>query len=168
VEDSLKTEEVEDLYARYGFLLLRRCRMILKDSAQADDALQEAFVKIMRSGAAVRQTDRPLGWLYRVADRCCFDVLRKRRRSVEASSDEDIGATAHPGVAIEVRDAVLQLLGSMDDQEMQIALLLFVDGMSQGEIAEDIGLSRVTVNKKVAAIRARAERFLGRAQPETP
>ena len=35
---------------------------------------------------------------------------------------------------------------------MRIALLLFVDGMSQAEIAEEIGLSRVTVNKKIQVI----------------
>ncbi len=46
---------------------------------------------------------------------------------------------------------------------MRIALLLFVDGMSQGEIADEVGVSRVTVNKKVQAIRARADALLGHA-----
>ena len=55
----LRTEEVEALYEKYGFFLLRRCRMILRDTSLADDAMQEAFVKVMRSGAAVRTADRP-------------------------------------------------------------------------------------------------------------
>ena len=158
--EKLTNEELAELYRRYGFLLRRRCRTLLRDDAAADDALQEAFVKIMRGGAAVRQADEPLRWMYRVVDHCCFDALRRRRRSVETPADNE-GATVHPAIQIELRDAVQRLLGTLDRQEMLIAVLLFMDGMSQGEIAEEVGLSRVTVNRKVQAIRAQAEAWLG-------
>jgi RNA polymerase sigma factor (sigma-70 family) len=113
----------------------------------------------MGSGAAVRAAEEPLRWLYTVVDRCCFDVLRRRRRSpVTLAPDE--GAGRHPGVEIELRDAVLRLLGALDEDQMRIAVLLFVDGMSQGEIADEVGVSRVTVNKRIQSIRARAEAWL--------
>jgi RNA polymerase sigma-70 factor (ECF subfamily) len=162
VGSPLSPEEVASLYAKYGFFLLRRGRMILRDAALADDAVQEAFVNVLRSGSAIREADEPLRWLYRVVDRCCFDALRKRRRRAESPSDDD-AAGAHPSADIEMRDSVLRLLDTLDEKEMRIALLLFVDGLSQGEIAEEVGLSRVTVNKKIQAIRARAEECLGRA-----
>jgi RNA polymerase sigma-70 factor (ECF subfamily) len=161
---SLNPEEAALLYEKYGFFLLRRCRTLLGDAASADDALQQAFEQILRSGGAVKQASEPLRWLYRVVDRCCFDVLRRRRRSIESSGgDDEPGETAHPAVDIEARDAVLKLLGTMSGQEMQIAVLLFVDGMSQGEIADEVGVSRVTVNKKIQALRARAQQYSGRA-----
>lgn len=159
MDAALTTEEVSSLYERYGFFLLRRCRALLRDPALADDALQEAFVKVMRAGAAVRTADEPLRWLYRVVDHCCFDALRKRRRSLETPSPDE-GESVHPAIQIELRDAVRRLLGVLDEQEMRIAVLLFMDGLSQGEIAEEIGVSRVTVNKKVHAIRARADAWL--------
>jgi RNA polymerase sigma factor (sigma-70 family) len=155
----LSTDEVAALYQRYGYFVLRRCRAILRDPAPADDALQEAFVKVLRSGAAVRTAEEPLRWLYRVADRCCFDVLRRRRRSPETLAPDE-GHSKHPGVDIEIRDAVLRMLGTLDEDEMRIAVLLVVDGMSQGEIAAEVGVSRVTVNKRVQSIRARAEAWL--------
>jgi RNA polymerase sigma factor (sigma-70 family) len=156
--------ELSALYAKYGFFLRSRCRKILRDHALADDVLQEAFVKIMRNGEGLRGVSEPLRWLYRVVDRCCFDALRKRRRSVESPSEGAADAAPHPGVDVELRDAVLRLLAALDEDEMRIALLLFVDGMSQGEIAEEVGVSRVTVNKRVQAIRARAEAWLGRGR----
>lgn len=159
----LSPEEAALLYEKYGFFLLRRCRTLLRDAAYADDALQQAFEQLLRSGGAVKQASEPLRWLYRVVDRCCFDVLRRRRRSIESPRSDELGETAHPAVGIEARDAVLKLLGTMTEQEMQIAVLLFVDGMSQGEIAAEVGVSRVTVNKKIHALRVRAEQYSGRA-----
>jgi len=169
VDRSLHQADVSKLYAKYGFFLRRRCRTILRNDALADDALQEAFVKVLRSEGALEKVDEPLRWLYRVVDRCCFDALRKKRRSVESPLEDDdrspTMASAHPSVDIEMRDAVLRLLATLSEDEMRIALLLFVDGMSQGEIADEMSLSRVTINKKVQAIRARAEMWLGKALP---
>ena len=144
------------LYEKYAFFLLRRCRVLLREASAADDAFQQAFEKILRSGGAVRAADQPLRWLYRVVDRCCFDMLRARRRWPQSPIDDEMASEArHPAIEIEVRDAVLRLLATMNEQEQRISVLLFVDGMSQGEIAEELGLSRVTVNKKVQALRAR-------------
>jgi len=169
VDRSLHQADVSKLCAKYGFFLRRRCRTILRNDALADDALQEAFVKVLRSEGALEKVDEPLRWLYRVVDRCCFDALRKKRRSVESPLEDDdrspTMASAHPSVDIEMRDAVLRLLATLSEDEMRIALLLFVDGMSQGEIADEMSLSRVTINKKVQAIRARAEMWLGKARP---
>ncbi|HEY8091533.1 MAG TPA: sigma-70 family RNA polymerase sigma factor [Polyangiaceae bacterium] len=161
--DLLSPADAARLYERYGFFLLRRCRTILRDGAAAEDALQQAFERILRGGGAVLHADEPLRWLYRVVDRCCFDVLRGRRRSIESAHGDEVGETAHPGVDIEARDAALKLLATMSEDEMRIAVLLFVDGMSQGEIADEVGLSRVTVNKKIQALRARAGQYLERA-----
>jgi RNA polymerase sigma-70 factor (ECF subfamily) len=133
--------------------------MILRDPVLADDVLQEAFVKVLRNTESLRAADEPLRWLYRVVDHSCFDALRKRRRAVESPSEVE-GTSAHPSTTIEVRDAVLRLLGTLAEDEMRIAMLLFVDGLSQGEIAEEVGVSRVTVNKKLQAIRARADEWL--------
>jgi RNA polymerase sigma-70 factor (ECF subfamily) len=161
LDRSLGSEEVAALYAKYGFFLRRRCRTILRDDALADDALQEAFVKVMRAGSSIREAEEPLRWLYRVVDHCCFDALRKRRRAAETPENHE-GSSAHPSVGLELRDAVLRLIGTFDEKQMRIAMLLFVDGLSQGEIAEEVGVSRVTVNKRIQAIRAGAEVWLGR------
>lgn len=157
VQDALTPQEASVLYEKYGFFLLRRCRVLLREPSAADDAFQQSFEKILRNGGAVRDADQPLRWLYRVVDRCCLDMLRKRKRWPQSPIDDEVAAGArHPAIEIEVRDAVLRLLSTMNEQEQRIAVLLFVDGMSQSEIAEELGVSRVTVNKKVQALRARA------------
>ena len=157
MQESLTPSEASHLYDRYGFFLLRRCRSILREASAADDALQLVFEKLLRNGGGVRDADQPLRWLYRVVDRCCFDMLRSRRRRLESPLDVDTMTGGHPAVDIEIRDAALGLLSTMSEQEQQMTVFLFVDGMSQGEIAEELGISRVTVNKRMQALRARAK-----------
>jgi RNA polymerase sigma factor (sigma-70 family) len=69
---------------------------------------------------------------------------------------EGAAGAVHPAIDVEARDTVMALLSALDEDEQRMAVLLYVDGMSQGEIAAELGVSRVTVNKRVQALRARA------------
>jgi RNA polymerase sigma-70 factor (ECF subfamily) len=158
--------EVTDLYRRYGYFVRRRCALLVRDPQMADDAMHEAFIRLLTSGAPLRDATSPLAWIHRVVDQCCFDQLRrgKRLRGAEPLTGENDPAGAHPGVAIEIRDAVLGFLRALDDREQRIAVMVFVDGMTQGDVATEVGLSRITVNKIVQTLRDRAERTLGGGQ----
>ncbi len=157
----LSNAEVAEVYRVYGALVLRRCRLVLRDAALADDALQEVFVKVMRYGAELRTVDAPLRWLYRVADRCCFDLLAKAKRRRESELDVDL-AGAHPEAGLVSRQVWRGLLAKLNDADRQLAVLAFVDELSQGEIADEIGCSRQTVNKRLGLIRERLQKLGGR------
>lgn len=158
VADGLSNAEVSQVYRTYGHLILRRCRVVLRDDALADDALQEVFVKVMRYGTELRTVEKKLRWLYRVSDRVCFDLIAKRKRQPDPREIPDL-PTPPPGPPIEARDAVLRFLDRLKGKDLQIAVLAWVDGMSQGEIADETGWSRQTINKKMKRIRDRAEVF---------
>ncbi len=152
-------EEVAQAYRRYGALVLRRCRRILRDDAAGDDALQEVFVRLMRYGRAFQKADSKVLWLYRVADRCCFDLLARRGSRVEAPLSEaaqDLVPAGGGAQAIEDRDVVLRYLAHFDDRLKQIAVLHYLDEMTQEEIAAATGWSRQTIFKKLAVLRERA------------
>jgi len=157
--DGLSNAEVADIFRRHGHLLLRRCRFLMRDPAAAEDVLQEVFVKIMRHGAAYRVADSKLRWLYRVADNCCFDALKKRRdRPPPLALAEDLEPRTHP--AIDERLRVARALDHLPDRERQVAVLAFVDGLTQDQIATEIGWSRQTINRKLKEIRDRLGRWL--------
>lgn len=156
----LSSEEVRALYVRYGYFLRRRCRVLLRDEALADDAVQNTCMSLLRGGAELRAAGEPLAYLYRAADRACFDLLRTRKRKPLHGAELDTLDTspvgAAPGGDAWMMHAMHALLAELDDDERTLAILAFVDGFDQGEIAERIGVSRVTVNKRVAALRERA------------
>jgi RNA polymerase sigma factor (sigma-70 family) len=150
----LSAEEVSDVVRRYGALLERRCRLFMRDRSQAQDALQELFTMLLRRGEAFREANAKYRWLCRAADRTCLDQLRRSKRSRSSLALEDIDPVGPaPGVDPAARYAVLHALSELEEAEQALAIMLFVDGMSQGEAADELGVSRVTVNKRAQKIK---------------
>ena len=85
---ALVESELREIQKTYAHLMLRRCRVILRNDATADDAMQDVFVKLMRFGGEFRAAQAKLRWLYRVVDRVCFDHITRQRNRRE--SDDDI------------------------------------------------------------------------------
>jgi RNA polymerase sigma factor (sigma-70 family) len=155
---------VTEAFERYGHLVLRRCRRILRDRALAEDAMQETFYRLWRYGAAFPAAESKLAWLWRVADHCCFDALSKRQnaeRVAEAWMLSGANSPAAPGAdaAFEDRQAALRMLSRFAPRVRQVAVLHYVGELSQEEIADATGWSRQTVNKKLAVLRERARRL---------
>ena len=77
------------LYARLAPRLLGYLRRMTRDTALAEDLLQQSFLKMHRArGAFVRGSD-PVPWLYAIAHRTFLDEARRRKRSrVEVGRDE--------------------------------------------------------------------------------
>ena len=152
----LSATEVSDVYRRYGALLSRRCRVLLRDTAQADDAVQELLAVLLRRGEGLRAADSPYRWLCRAADRACIDLMRRGRHLRMATDIDELDAVGvAPGMDPEARCAVVESLEKLDDDEQVLAIMLFVDGLTQGEAAVELGVSRVTVNKRAQEIRTR-------------
>ncbi len=145
--------DLEQLYALYGFAVRRRCERLLGSRTEADDALHEVFVRVHRYGASFRG-EAPLPWLYRIADRYCFEVLQRRRR---AATPEEADRTlreredglAGPESPERVR-LVAQVLAACREPVREVAVLYYVDEMTQDEVAAAARCSRKTVKERLA------------------
>lgn len=155
----LSDAEVRELYVRYGHLVLRRSRLVLRDPQLAEDALQTVFLKALKHGASIRTASSQLAWLYRSVDHCCFDIMRARRRNL--SSAEHNASWYAPAQVSEApiaeRSLVERLWARLGARERYLAVLVYRDGLTQGEASRFLGWSRQTVNKKINAIREVAQ-----------
>lgn len=159
--EALNRREIADIYNTYGSLMRRRCRIVLKDDALGDDAFQDAFVNLIKYGKNFRQAEAKLRWLYRLCDRCCFALIEKRKKGKAREEKYIDPVPSAPSGRIEDRDAVLKILSSLDEKAKAVAVLAYVDGLSQGEIGRTLGWSRQTINKKLRQIREAAGQLLG-------
>ena len=157
-------DELAGIYDRYGHLVLRRCLWILRDASSADDALQEVFLRLWRYGDAFRAAEAKVPWLHRVAERCCFDLLARRRSRLE-SPIEDLAGEAETEVverSVEDRDLIHKLLGRVDDETKQMVVLYYLDELSYEEVGAVMGLTRQTVSTRLRVLRERALKFRAR------
>lgn len=160
-------DELADAYRRFGPLVLRRCRSILRDPATAEDALQNAFMRLWRYESSFAAAESKLGWLYRVADRCCFDLLARQRTRRETALD--LSPEAHTsGDPVADRELVLHFLSRFDERTQQVAVLHYLDGLPQEEIARATGWSRQTIFKKLTLLRDSAARLRADLQEGVP
>jgi RNA polymerase sigma-70 factor, ECF subfamily len=155
----LPKHEVAELYRRTGVLVLRRCLLILTEKAEAEDVLQEVFIRLMRYGTFSKADQVPLAWLYRTAERCCFDRLRKLKREPAGIPEDLLLTTPGGGAQHEAAELVLRFFHKMDDKLRQVALMHYLDGLPQEQIAAQTGWSRRTVGKKIKKLRQRAQRL---------
>jgi RNA polymerase sigma factor (sigma-70 family) len=162
-------EELARLYSEHGYLVLRRCMAYLGDVSRAQDALQEVFVRALRSADGFRGDASARTWLCRIADHLCIDLLRRERRSpfvalpagegAEAARDAELASALLSDDGDALRTA-RSLMNALDGQSQRLAVLCFIDELTQEEIAAELGLSRRTVGKRIKALRERARNLL--------
>jgi len=148
--------DVEGLYRRYGDLVLGRCRTILGNDADAQEACQEVFLRLFRYADQFRGEASPTTYLFKITTSTCLNRLRTRRRRPEEPT-EDFGTFAYSDSHLapyEVRDLVSRLLALGDETTQTCVLHHFVDGMTYDEIGPIVGLSAAAVRKRVAKFRS--------------
>ncbi|MCA9682253.1 MAG: sigma-70 family RNA polymerase sigma factor [Myxococcales bacterium] len=105
--------DVEAAYRRYGPMVLRRCRTMLRDEQQATDAMQDVFVQLLRHRE--RLDDRGTSsLLYRMATNVCLNRIRYKRRHPAAPDDDLIAGIAQAPEDAELRYLEAELRSQLD------------------------------------------------------
>ena len=146
----------EALFRRHHAPLLSFCRHMLGDRDEAEDAVQQAFIRAL---AAIRRGDRPRqprAWLYTIARNRCRTLLA-RRRDLPAVEALDGAATEGLADAVQQRAdlrAVLDDLQRLPEQQRAALLLAEIGQHTHQEIAEIVGCPRPKVKALVFQARA--------------
>jgi RNA polymerase sigma factor (sigma-70 family) len=138
-------------------------RLLSGDRAEAEDVAQETMLRLWRVAPQWRQGEAKVAtWAYRVATNLCTDRFRSRRRQGRVALD-DAPDVADPAVSADTRlveadrAAALQAaLAQLSDRQRQAVVLRHIEGLSNPEIAEVMGLGV----EAVESLTARGKRAL--------
>ena len=154
--------ELEKLFARYAPMVRRRARAILGSEAAAEDAVQDVFIRVMKSKSRFRGESSPSTWLYQITTRHCLNELRGRERTETRDKDwSDSGNLPAAPAAPEPLIVLRQVLAMVPEQEAQVAVYYYLDQMSYSEIAPLMGVSKRTVGNILERFLLHARRVAG-------
>jgi len=145
----------------YNFIL-----RFVRDAAQAEDVLQETFLRLIKGADAYERQAKFTTWLYTIARNLCVDASRRGKHrnaaSLDAPVNGDEGASAlidlvadgksavdREAIGRELAVRIKQAVESLPDEQREIFLLREVSDLQFNEIAKIVGCPENTVKSRM-------------------
>ncbi len=137
------SELFAEVYRRYGERMKSIAFNHLGNIADAEDAVQETFVKLHRAAGGFTGEAAFTTWLYRILVNTCLDLLRKRRRRIQEAPMDDEISLGRAAMAVDdaKRMTLRKLLAELPEQRRSVFMLFEVEGLSHAEIAAILDIS---------------------------
>ncbi|MCC6686725.1 MAG: sigma-70 family RNA polymerase sigma factor [Fimbriimonadaceae bacterium] len=144
-------EALTVLIDRHRARLIRVAANILRDSNEAEDVAQEAFLKAFRELHSLREDRAFSGYIYRICVRLCMDRLRQRK----AEPAEFDSVIEHEGSHIDNKIVIHKLLGQLSEDLRNTLILREMEQLSYEEIADVMRVPVGTVRSRLHVARER-------------
>lgn len=150
------------LYERYARKFFGVCLRYADDRAEAEDMLQESFVKIFDGINGYRGEGSFEGWMRAIVTRTALDFCRKRKRRPQTDDLADAPEELLPETNgfCEDREILLAAIRSLPDGYRTVFNLFVIEGYSHKEIAEKLGVSEGASKSQLSHARAALKKKL--------
>jgi RNA polymerase sigma factor (sigma-70 family) len=174
VSAGLKVWTVAELgafYTEHRSELVAHASRILKDSARAEEVIQDALIKVILAAPELESSEHAIGYIHRTIENLCIDIFRieGRRPNLvvldDASSELEsswVDTKDHSEVIAAADDAAIirQALAMLSPAERAALVMWEVEGRSTKEIAAELGIRESAVRHTVSRARASLRRVL--------
>ena len=146
-----------ELFALYSIRLIRFVQFFLKDKAQSEDVVQEAFIAVWQKRRELDPHLSPEAYLFKTAKHLTLNTLRKETNGITARkhfrerlkqySDDTENTILHN----DLRRNTEQALMNLPPQQQQVFRLSRFEGLSFEQISERMQISPLTVRNHLSA-----------------
>ncbi len=159
------------LYRKHGPAIYAHCRRLLPSPAAARDAMHEAFVRVLAKGVVLpSQEDEAVRYLYRVSINVCLNLIRRTGADGRAARGFATFNDTHTNSTegdVASRQFVRALLDRCRDCDAQVAIMHYLDGMTQLEIGQVLGITRRSVFNRLRKLSRIAAELMALPEPKT-
>jgi len=134
----------------------------------ADDLLQEVFVRVIRHLNTLRATERPEAWLFQIARNALRDSLRARQRrdgrtdTLEIDLPDDSDAASLRASEVELAPCLTSMIGRLSEPYRSAIQLTSIRGLTQADAAREAGVSISGMKSRVQRGREQLRQMLVR------
>ena len=155
-------QELDRLVEQYQVAVLRICYLYLHDRSQAEDAVQETFLKVYRTLDSFRGECSEKTWIMKIAMHVCCDIRRTGWfRFVNRHVTPDMFADRTAAVLPDERDEELSAaVMGLPHRLREVILLYYYQGLKVNEIADALDISHSAVSARLIRGRERLKNQL--------
>lgn len=153
---------VLELFQAHADGVFRLATLMLGRTADAEDVVQETFLRLLRHVAEGRPLPNARGWLYTVAAHACRDAQRRSRRWLPWLAAGDARQSADRPDDAEGLEPIRLALRKLPARD-RLLIALRADGLSYAEISAAAGVRLTSVGRLMARALERLSRELGGA-----
>jgi len=142
-----------ELYQRHAATVYRTALRVTGNAADAEDVLQNVFLRILNRKLTVDNEWSPEGYLRRAATNASIDLLRRKTKAAETSLPEglDLGTRETP---LLLKERLRRALAKISQADAEMFVLCYLEGYSYAELSELLELEPGTVASRLFRIRA--------------
>jgi len=163
--------ELGAFYIEHRSELIAHASRILKDSAKAEEVIQDALIKVMLAAPELESKDHARGYMHRTIENLCIDIFRIEGRRPNLVVLDDASAELestwidnedHVDVIAAADDAAIvrQALAMLSPAERAALVMWEMEGRSTSEIAAELGIKQSAVRHTVSRARASLRRVM--------
>jgi RNA polymerase sigma-70 factor, ECF subfamily len=168
VSRSAELDELGELFRNHYKGIFRVAYRITGSQSDAEDVLQNIFVRLTRGWAGRDLSPNPRAFLYRSAINGALDLVRHRKRANLVSLDvpefDQCSGAASPADELadnELRELVRQAVAKLEGRAAQAFVLRYYEGYDNARIAEVLGTSQMVVAVTLHRARTRLRKEIG-------
>jgi RNA polymerase sigma factor (sigma-70 family) len=163
--------ELGAFYTEHRSELVAHASRILKDSARAEEVIQDALIKVMLAAPELESAKHALGYMHRTIENLCIDIFRIEGRRPNLVVLDDASAELestwvdnkdHADVIAAAEDAAIvrQALAMLSPAERAALVMWEMEGRSTEEIAAELGIKESAVRHTVSRARTSLRRVM--------
>jgi len=160
--------ELGAFYTEHRSELFAHASRILKDTAKAEEVIQDALIKVMLAAPELESTEHALGYMHRTIENLCFRIEGRRPNLVvldDVSAELEskwVDSYDHVDVIAAADDAAIvrQALAMLSPAERAALVMWELEGRSTSEIAVELGIKESAVRHTVSRARTSLRRVM--------
>lgn len=149
--------EFGELYKRYADAVYRAAYRVTGSAADAEDILQSVFLRILTREDRLDATRSPEAYLRRAAINAGIDLIRRKSARPHDPVDERMSAAESSPV---LKERLRRAIAELAPRDAELFVLRYVEGLSNGELADMFEIERVTVATRLHRIRQHLQEIL--------
>lgn len=170
-------EKFEQLYRTYRQIMFYAANQILRDPQLSEDAVQQAFLRILNHMQNISQVECPQtkSFVVIIVRNIAINLYNSRKKKAVLSFDELEGwmpdSAGAPADEVESRESYLHLVSLLDrmpEGYRSVLLLKYDNGYSTAEVASLLGLTEENVKKRLQRAKRKLEELLSKEEVGLP